>query len=463
MKESKSKPVFVCSACGRESTRWLGKCPGCDAWNTLEEELPRAKGARRAAATHRAARPLDGNAGAPPALERMPTGMGEFDGLLGGGIVPGSFVLIGGEPGIGKSTLMLQVASCLAKKGVRVLYVSAEESFEQTGMRAKRVGASAESLFILCEPDVTAIVEEARALKAAVVVVDSIQIIYHPDVPSSPGSVNQVRECASALMQAAKGEGISVFVVGHVTKSGDIAGPRMLEHMVDTVLYFEGDRYHSYRVLRTQKNRFGSTEEVGIFSMGPEGLKEVGDPSKLFLEERRAENAGSVVTPSMEGTRPILVEIQALVGARCYGVPQRRSVGVDYNRLCMLLAVLETRAGLNLRDRDVFVSVAGGLTVDEPAIDLAIALALASSLTGNAVPANLVAIGEVGLGGELRGCQHLARRLKEAAKLGFARALVPRSGAGAEGGTHGLTLVPCDTVQEAIGAVLKTDTKKKAE
>jgi len=284
MKESKSKPVFVCSACGRESTRWLGKCPGCDAWNTLEEELPRTKGARRTAAPRRAARPLNGDAGAPQARERIQTGMAEFDGLLGGGIVPGSFVLIGGEPGIGKSTIMLQVASCLAKKGVRVLYVSAEESFEQTGMRAKRVGASAESLFILCEPDVTAIIEEARTLKAAVVVVDSIQIIYHPDVSSSPGSVNQVRECASALMQAAKVEGVSVFVVWHVTKSGDIAGPRMLEHMVDTVLYFEGDRYHSYRVLRTQKNRFGSTEEVGIFSMGPEGLKEVVDPSKLFLE-----------------------------------------------------------------------------------------------------------------------------------------------------------------------------------
>ena len=457
MKESRAKTVFVCSACGRDSARWFGRCPGCGAWNTLEEEAPRLKGSRRTAARREAARPL-GEAGAPAARERMATGMPEFDGLLGGGIVPGSFVLIGGEPGIGKSTLMLQVASQLAKKGVRVLYVSAEESFKQTGMRARRVGASAENLFILCEADVTAIVEEARRLKAAVTVVDSIQIVHHPELPSSPGSANQVRECAGVLMEAAKGGGMSVFIVGHVTKSGDIAGPRMLEHMVDTVLYFEGDRYQRYRVLRTRKNRFGSTEEVGIFSMGPDGLREVGDPSRLFLEERRAGSAGSAVTPSMEGSRPILVEVQALVGARCYGVPQRRSVGVDYNRLCMLIAVLETRAGLNLRDRDVFVSVAGGLTVDEPAVDLAIALALASALTGKAVPADLVMIGEVGLGGEVRGCGHLARRLREAAKLGFKRALAPRSVAEAEEEPPDLAIVPCDTVREAIRRILATET-----
>ena len=454
MKEPRARPVFLCSACGHESARWFGKCPACGAWNSLEEAPRPAKGARRAAGARAAARPLAGGGGAPPEAGRIRTGIAEFDGLLGGGVVPGSFVLIGGEPGIGKSTLMLQVASRLAGKGVRVLYVSAEESFDQTGMRARRIGAAAEGLFILCEPDVGSIIEEARSIKAAVVVVDSIQTIHHPDLPSAPGGVNQVRECASALMQAAKGGGMSVFVVGHVTKSGDIAGPRMLEHMVDTVLYFEGDRCQSYRVLRTQKNRFGSTDEVGIFSMGPEGLKEVGDPSMAFLEERRPENAGSVVTPSMEGTRPILVEIQALVGARCYGVPQRRSVGVDYNRLCMLLAVLEARAGVNLRDRDVFVSVAGGLAVDEPAIDLALVLALASSLAGKAVPADMVAIGEVGLGGELRGCGQLARRLKEAAKLGFARALVPRSVAGAEA-SHGIDLVPCETVREAIGAAIK--------
>jgi DNA repair protein RadA/Sms len=343
---------------------------------------------------------------------------------------------------------------CLAKKGERVLYVSAEESAAQTRMRAARIGAEAAPLSVLCESDVEAIVAEAEKLTASVLIVDSIQIIYHPEVPSTPGSVNQVRECASRLMQAAKGRGISIFIVGHVTKSGDIAGPRMLEHMVDTVLYFEGDRHQAYRVLRTQKNRFGSTEEVGIFAMAPDGLKEVGDPSRLFLGERRQGNPGSVVTPAMEGTRPIMVEIQALVGARCYGVPQRRAIGVDYNRLCMLLAVLETRAKLNLRDRDVFVSAAGGLTVEEPAVDLAIAVALASSLAGTTVDMAVIAIGEVGLGGELRGCRHIERRMREAGKLGFKKALVPRSSAAEGMDRFGVELIPCDTVAEAIKAAM---------
>ncbi|MCX6354242.1 MAG: DNA repair protein RadA [Candidatus Aureabacteria bacterium] len=454
MKNSKEKTVFVCQACGHESAKWAGKCQGCGGWNTIEEERQERASSGRAAPPHEPAKSL-GEA-KEQQRDRLHTGIREFDGLLGGGIVPGSFTLIGGEPGIGKSTLMLQVAACLAKSGERVLYVSAEESFDQTRMRAQRIGAEVESLVVLCTADVEAIIEEAKRLSASVTIVDSIQIIYHPGVPSSPGSVNQVRECASRLMQAAKHDGISIFIVGHVTKTGDIAGPRMLEHMVDTVLYFEGNRYHSYRVLRTQKNRFGSTEEVGIFSMGPDGLKEVGDPSRVFLQERRAENAGSVVTPSMEGTRPILVEIQALVGARCFGVPQRRGIGIDYNRLCMLLAVLETRAGVNLRDRDIFVSVAGGLIVEEPAIDLAIAIALASSASGKPVAADLIAAGEVGLGGELRGCQHAERRLREAGKLGFTRAILPRSNAGPEMERFGVKLIPCDNVQEAIKKVVSS-------
>jgi len=453
MKDSKRKSVFVCQACGLESPRWAGKCPGCGAWNTMEEEPSASKAARRAAAaSHESARMLGevDEAG----RQRMATGIGEFDGLLGGGIVPGSFTLIGGEPGIGKSTLMLQVAARLAKTGARVLYVSAEESASQTRMRAARIGAEAETLYVLCEPDAEAIIAEAERLSASVLVVDSIQIIFHPDVPSAPGSVNQVRECASRLMRAAKGRGISVFIVGHVTKSGDIAGPRMLEHMVDTVLYFEGDRQQAYRVLRTQKNRFGSTEEVGIFAMAPDGLKEGGDPSRLFLGERRPDSPGSIVTPAMEGTRPILVEIQALVGARCYGVPQRRAIGVDYNRLCMLLAVLETRARLSLRDRDVFVNVAGGLTVEEPAVDLAIAVALASSLMGKTIDPALIAVGEVGLGGELRGCRNADRRIREAGKLGFKKALLPRSSATGGMERFGVELVACDTVAEAIKAAV---------
>jgi len=445
--------MFVCQACGHESARWLGKCPGCGAWNSLEEEVARKQGKSHPPASGEPARrigDLDESK-----QERTQTGVAEFDGLLGGGIVRGSFILIGGEPGIGKSTLMLQVAAALANGGERVLYVSAEESFPQTKLRAQRIGAEAETLFILCEADVEAIIAEAKKTDVSIVVVDSIQIVYHPDIPSSPGSVNQVRECAAALMRTAKSRGISIFIVGHVTKSGDIAGPRILEHMVDTVLYFEGDRHQAYRVLRTQKNRFGSTEEVGIFSMGPGGLKEVGDPSRLFLQERRPENSGSVVTPAMEGTRPILVEIQALVGPRSFGVPQRRSLGIDYNRLCMLIAVLETRAGFSLRDRDVFVNVAGGLTVEETAIDLAIALALASSLRGASVAPDMIAIGEVGLGGELRGCQHTERRLREAGKLGFQRAVLPRSSAGEAMERFGLKLFPCDTVAEAIKTVVR--------
>lgn len=447
-----ARALFVCRGCGQESPRWMGRCPGCGEWNSFEERAPSVpRGARRGAPRGQALK-LSEAEGEEQA--RMLTGIGEFDGLLGGGIVPGSFVLIGGEPGIGKSTLMLQVAAGLAGRGERVLYVSAEESFSQTRLRGRRVGAAAEAVFVYCEPNVEAILEEARRIEASVLIVDSIQIVSHPDIPSAPGSVGQVRGSAAAFMEAAKGEGLSVFIVGHVTKSGDIAGPRMLEHMVDTVLYFEGDRHHAYRVLRTRKNRFGSTDEVGIFSMGPGGLEEVKDPSELFLKERRPDCAGSVVTPALEGTRPILVEIQALVGSRAMGIPQRKSLGVDYNRLCVILAVLERRAGLSLRERDVFVSVAGGMTVSEPAADLAVSLALASSLAGRAVPRDLVAVGEVGLGGELRGCGQIERRLKEAAKRGFGRALLPKSAMGDEAVCCGMKPLPCETVQEAIEMVI---------
>lgn len=452
MKSSKEKTLFICRECGHESPKWLGRCPGCGEWNSFEEKTPVSHRRGGAGVLSKPARRLsEVNV---RGCARTLTGIGEFDGLLGGGIVTGSFILIGGEPGIGKSTLMLQVAARLAERVDCILYVSAEESFSQTKMRAERVGVRSDALFVFCEPDVCAILEEARKLGASTIIVDSIQIISHPDVPSAPGSVSQVRESAAALMRYAKTEGVTIFIVGHVTKSGDIAGPRMLEHMVDTVLYFEGDRNHAYRVLRTQKNRFGSTQEVGIFSMGPAGLEEVGDPSKLFLSERIPENCGSVVTPAMEGTRPILVEIQALVGARSVGIPQRRSLGIDYNRLCMLLAVLGQRAGVSLRDRDVFVSVAGGLTVTEPAVDLAIALALASSMADRAVSPDLIAIGEVGLGGELRGCQQMDRRLREAGKLGFKRVILPRSRSDGKAGRCGLKLLPCETVREAIELVV---------
>jgi DNA repair protein RadA/Sms len=449
MRETGSALSYVCQNCGHRTVKWLGRCPHCGTWNSLIEEAPRSAARREsivgAGETQRLG---DSRQGVP---ERTVTGIGEFD---GGGIVPGSLILIGGEPGIGKSTLMLQVAAALSRRGERVLYVSAEESLSQMRMRAERIGAQGDGLFVLCEADVTVILEEARKLKASVVVIDSMQVMYHPDVPSTPGSVNQVRQSASALMALAKAEAVSVFIVGHVTKSGDIAGPRMLEHMVDTVLYFEGGRHHEYRILRTQKNRFGSTEEIGVFCMGPDGLSEVGDPSRLFLRERRAGSAGCVVTSSLEGTRPILVELQALVGERSFGIPQRRGLGVDYNRLCMLLAVLERWTGLKLRERDVFVSVAGGMTVMEPAVDLAIALALASSMAERPIDGEMVALGEIGLGGELRACHLIERRLREAGKLGFKKAVVPRSGAGGNAKRLGLELIPCETVGEAVKRVV---------
>ena len=426
MKESRAKTVFVCSACGRDSARWFGRCPGCGAWNTLEEEAPRLKGSRRTAARREAARPL-GEAGAPAARERMATGMPEFDGLLGGGIVPGSFVLIGGEPGIGKSTLMLQVAARLAAAGVRVLYVSAEESFEQTGMRARRVGASAAELFILCEADVTAIVEEARRLKAAVTVVDSIQIVHHPELPSSPGSANQVRECAGVLMEAAKGGGMSVFIVGHVTKSGDIAGPRMLEHMVDTVLYFEGDQHSNYRMIRAMKNRFGAANELGVFAMTDKGLKGVANPSAIFLSSYRDDVPGSCVLVTQEGSRPLLVEIQALVDDAHGFAPKRLTVGLAQDRLAMLLAVLNRHAGIACFDQDVFLNAVGGVKITEPAADLAVILAMLSSHRNRPLPQKMVAFGEIGLSGEVRPVTRGQERLKEAEKLGFTHAIVPQA------------------------------------
>jgi DNA repair protein RadA/Sms len=349
---------------------------------------------------------------------------------------------------------MLQVAAGMAAMGEKLLYVSAEESQHQIMRRAGRLGIKSGGIYISCASDVEEICGQAESLGVSTLVIDSIQIVRLAGFPSAAGSVSQVRECALFLMEAAKRRNVTVFVVGHVTKSGDIAGPRMLEHMVDVVLYFEGERQQPYRILRTWKNRFGSTEEVGIFSMGAGGLEQVDDPSRLFIQERRPENPGSVVSPSVEGRRPILVEIQALAGGSAFNVPQRRSLGVDYNRLCMVIAVLERYAGLKLRDRDLFVSVAGGLNVTEPAVDLAVAVAVASSVKARPVDKDLVVIGEVGLSGEIRRCHRIEHRLKEAGKLGFKRAMVPASAvAGAIEGA-GPRVIPVDSLKEAIGIAL---------
>jgi DNA repair protein RadA/Sms len=357
---------------------------------------------------------------------RIPTHIVEFDRLLGGGIVPGSLILVGGDPGIGKSTLLLQVSQAIARQGLIVLYVCGEESVAQTSMRAKRIDVSGENLLLLSETNLAHIQHHIDKTNPDVVIIDSIQIIYKSEIASAPGSVSQVRETATELMHLAKGRGISIFLIGHVTKTGEIAGPRVLEHLVDTVLYFEGDRQHNYRLMRVVKNRFGSSDEIAVFQMQERGLVEVSNPSQIFLEERTKESAGSVIIPTVEGTRPILIEIQALVTDTVYSTPSRRCAGVDPNRLALLLAVLEKRVGYQLHNRDVFVSVAGGLKITEPAIDLGIVLAVASSLSNRQIDPETVVIAEVGLGGEIRSVGRIQERLKEACLMGFKRALVPK-------------------------------------
>jgi len=421
---------YVCQNCGHASAKWLGRCPDCGEWNTFVEEVAAAtRGGPRAAAAV-AAQPVSVAEAATAPEARSSTGIAEFDRVLGGGLVGGSVVLVGGDPGVGKSTILLQVGDRLARGDARVLYVSAEESVRQTRLRAERLGAAAPRLLLLAENDLDVILHTASAQRPAALIVDSIQTVYRTDVASAPGSVAQVRECTAALVRLAKDEGIAVFIVGHVTKEGALAGPRVLEHLVDTVLYFEGDRHHAYRILRATKNRFGSTNEIGVFEMAAAGLVEVPNPSAAFLSERPREAPGSAVVCAIEGSRPVLVEVQALVSPTHFGMPRRTAAGVDYNRLLLLLAVLERRAGLHLAAQDVYVSVAGGVGVDEPAADLGIALAVASSLRDRPVDPRAVLIGEVGLAGEIRSVPQMGKRLAEAARLGFARAVIPASGTG---------------------------------
>jgi DNA repair protein RadA/Sms len=386
---------------------------------------------------------------------RLSVGIGEVDRVLGGGVVPGSLVLLGGDPGIGKSTLALQIADRLAQART-VLYVSGEESVRQTKMRAARLGVDAARLLVLAETDLEAIIGQIGTLRPHLVVVDSIQTVYRPDLGGAPGSVGQIRECTGDLLRVAKAEGgPAIVIVGHVTKEGAIAGPRVLEHMVDTVLYFEGERHHAYRVLRATKNRFGSTNEIGVFAMSGRGLEEVSDPSALFLSERPVDAPGSAVLCAVEGTRPLLLEVQALVTQTPFGVPRRTAAGVDYNRMLLLLAVLEKRAGLHLASSDVYVSVAGGVRVDEPAADLGVACAVASSHRVRAVDASTVTVGEVGLSGEVRAVSQIARRVAEAAKLGFRRVILPRANLAAmEDEAKGTDLVVVDRIGEALDLLL---------
>jgi len=451
---------FVCQSCGYGALKWMGRCPECGEWNTLIEEVTRkALSAPQAGALPpQAPQPI--TAIDARRYPRLRTGIGEFDRVLGGGVVPGSLILVGGDPGIGKSTLLLQVADRLGQEHGTVLYASGEESTQQIKLRADRLSVTAERLLLVAENDIEQIEEHVRAVQPCCLVIDSIQTMYAPGVESAPGTVSQVRESAARLMRLAKSTHLPVFLVGHVTKEGNLAGPRVLEHMVDTVLYFEGDRHQTYKVLRAVKNRFGSTDELGIFAMQETGLAEVANPSEIFLSERPMQAPGSVVVPVLEGSRPLLVEVQALVAPAYFGTPRRVATGCDYNRMSLVVAVLEKRLGLALGARDVFLSIAGGVRVTEPAADLGMAVAMVSSFHDLPADARTAFIGEVGLAGEVRAVQQLDRRLNEVARLGFTRCLVAARAAGSRhlgagpGGPPTLQVLGVETVRAAVEAAL---------
>lgn len=447
--------AFFCQNCGYESAKWMGQCPECKEWNTFVEELVDRKalsgsGKRKPASE---AKPVPLSSVVASNEERVSTNMKELDRVLGGGIVRGSLVLVGGDPGIGKSTLLLQVCRNLSAQGQSVLYVSGEESLQQIKIRAERIGTFTDNLQLLCETNLDLIREVIERQKPQIVVIDSVQTMYNDSVGSAPGSVSQVREATSVLMQIAKGMDISIFIVGHVTKEGVVAGPRVLEHMVDTVLYFEGDRHESYRILRGVKNRFGSTNEIGVFEMRAEGLAEVENPSEYMLSGKPADASGSVVACSVEGTRPILLEIQALICHSYFNNPRRTATGTDFNRVNLLLAVLEKRLGMQLSDCDAYVNIAGGIRMNEPAIDLGIVLAIISSKLDLTIDEKTICFGEVGLSGEVRGVTMAEQRVAEAAKLGFKRCILPSVCLGAAKGVKGIELVGVSNVREALEAI----------
>ncbi len=456
----KMRVQYVCQSCGAAALKWAGQCHACGEWNTLEEVVTEQR--RRRTATQSLI-----SLNQPQALPdiqadqfpRIPVAIGELSRVLGGGIVPGSVVLVGGDPGIGKSTLLLQASAGLAEGSGPVLYVSGEESVHQIKMRADRLGLRQKDLYVLSEVSLDQIIGHIEQLKPVFVVVDSIQAISTEALESSAGSVSQVKACATVLLRVAKASATPIFLVGHVTKAGSIAGPRVLEHIVDAVLYLEGERFHAYRLLRSVKNRFGSTHEVGVFEMSEEGMTEVANPSEAFLAERLPNAAGSAIAVTMEGTRPLLVEIQALASTTSFGLPRRTANGVDFNRLLLLVAVLSKRAGLRLHDQDVFANVVGGLRVNEPAADLALALAIASSFQNVALPDDLAVVGEVGLSGELRSVSHLSRRLNEAAKLGFSRCIVPATRHRAGDLPAGMKAMPARSLSEALPVALGRNTK----
>lgn len=448
---AKTKTVFFCTNCGTESPKWLGRCPGCGAFNTMEEHIEKPVAVGKAKAS-----PVGSSRKPSPITDidtsdeiRFSTGMGELNRVLGGGAVEGSLVLVGGAPGIGKSTLLLQICNALCQ-GRRVLYVSGEESERQLKMRAQRLGVQPDGLYILSQTRLSDIVEAAEEMKPDILIVDSIQTMYNEENDSSPGSISQVKDCTMSMMTLSKSQGITVFVVGHINKDGNIAGPKVLEHMVDCVLYFEGDQNSSYRLLRAVKNRFGSTNEIGVFEMADTGLIEVPNPSQMLLEGRPEGASGTCVACVMEGTRPVLTEVQALVTKSTFQVPRRTSDGFDFNRAVLLMAVAEKRAGLKLNLFDAYINVIGGLRLDEPAADLPVALAVASSYREAVIADDLVAIGEVGLTGEIRSVSHMNQRLSEVARLGFKKVIIPKFGSEKLEIPHSLTVYRVRNLREAI-------------
>jgi DNA repair protein RadA/Sms len=450
---SKNLSKYVCQSCGYVSPRWIGKCPNCSEWNSFVEEAPTPLKASRRIGVPSKIKPVSFDEIEKEDIPRIKTALDEFDRVLGGGLVPGSLILLGGDPGIGKSTLMMQLA--ISMRNQAVLYVTGEESVRQIKLRAERLDASsAKNVLLLAETNLDLILDVIEVGTPDLVIVDSIQTMYRPGLESAPGSVSQVRESAALLLRLAKTRNIPIFVVGHVTKDGSIAGPKVIEHMVDTVLQFEGESHYAYRILRALKNRFGSTNEIGIFEMHDNGLREVLNPSEIFLSERHYGTSGSTVVASMEGSRPILVEVQALVTPTNYGMPQRTSTGFDYRRLALLLAVLEKRVGLNLGQQDVFVNVAGGININEPAVDLGIAASIVSSLRDIPVDSSSVAVGEIGLGGEIRTIGHIEKRVQEAKKLGFKRIVVPQHNLKNFKPNGDIEIIGVDRIEKAIEALL---------
>ncbi len=457
MAVSKVKTAWHCQECGHKENKWVGQCGQCQAWNSFHEEIELSQKEKRftAQATH-TSKPVkikEVDVGKTP---RHLTGVKEFDRLIGGGIVPGSLTLVGGDPGIGKSTLMLQIANVLAKQGLTVLNVCGEETVEQTTMRARRLTIDSDNLLLLSETNFSTIAKHIDTVAPDAVVIDSIQIVYKSEIPSSPGSVTQVRETTTEFMHLAKSRNMAIFLVGHVTKTGELAGPRVLEHLVDIVLYFEGDKQQNYRMLRVVKNRFGPTDEIAVFQMQQGGLAEVANPSQIFLEERREGSAGSAIIPTLEGSRPILIEAQSLVTESVFSTPARRCAGLNQNRLGLLLAVLEKRSGYPIHRCDVFVSIAGGFRIEEPAADLGVILAVASSFLNKCVPPSTIVVGEVGLGGEVRSVPRIDTRIKEAVRMGFTRCIVPeRNVKGIQKETQSqIQLQGVSYIEEAIHALL---------